>query len=473
MVAPIQSLMNMEMALYGGLGTNMNAPSYANGYCASNNFSMGINPSLYNYGLQTSGVYPSFKGNNYSNSFGQNIPYGYETQAQGQSNSIFGGLSSVEKKALVDDYAKNLTPTAGVLKDAPLDAAFCLLFNPRLLVHPINTFKATFSAENATNKFFNSIKNDAKFIELWKTPENSNIMREAWLQHNKAVARCEGKLGAFRRSYKATGEVELITKEVTALEKAIKSGNIDDITRQTARLKHAYTGNPGFVTRGFNWCKNGIGKIIPESWTLMGSPVRDAFLTKPSAVADKLADVAGIETEIANLAKTTKTGFMDILKRGGGVKGAAFFMVMDYLMAIGKIKTAFEEDKQSGWKQLGQTTVRGIGNAAGWMVGEATATWAFTKFGAKLGSKVHPLLGTLIGGAIGMIGGGLGMRLAGKGTQALVGRDVADDIEAKKLAQTQEGQIQLLQHTMERMEKGEKVSPHAQMAIQKIMTQIA
>ena len=55
----------------------------------------------------------------------------------------------------------------------------------------------------------------------------------------------------------------------------------------------------------------------------------------------------------------------------------------------------------------------------------------------------------------------------------LVGQDVADDIEARKMANSSEGQVQLLQNTMNRIQNGEKVSLDAQMAVQKIMTQYA
>ena len=127
----------------------------------------------------------------------------------------------------------------------------------------------------------------------------------------------------------------------------------------------------------------------------------------------------------------------------------------------------------TGMKQLGQTTVKGIGAAAGWTLGEAAGKWAFAKWGAKIGSKVHPLLGTLIGGAVGFVCGGIGMWLTGKGTRAIIGQDVADDIEAKKLAKSQEGQVQLLQNTMQRIQKGEKVSADAQQAVQKLMAQYA
>ena len=48
-----------------------------------------------------------------------------------------------------------------------------------------------------------------------------------------------------------------------------------------------------------------------------------------------------------------------------------------------------------------------------------------------------------------------------------------DDIEARKLAQSQEGQVQLLQNTMQRIQSGENVSPEAQMAVQKLIAQYA
>jgi len=457
MVAPIQSLMNMEMALYGGFGSSAYAPSYLNGYCGGNNYSS-YNPSFYGYG------------NTNNATFGQNIPYGYGVTAPQQQTqqvaqeSVFQGLSQVEQKALMNDYKKSLVHSEGFLACAGTNAAFAALMNPRLIAHPINTFRATFTAENATNKLFNALKNDPKFIELWKNPENSNILREAWLQHNKAVARCEGKLGAFRRSFQKTGidaagkacsEVHLIESEIRALEAALKSGNMEAIAQQTARLQQAYSVNSGFMSRGWNKVKGLFTDV-----------------NKPT-VTSALQDNAAIAKRTADLNATKATGYGDILKRGGGVKGGLFFMGIEFLLSFGKIKTAFQKDNETGMKQLGQTTVKAAGNAAGWAVGEAAGVWAFTKWGAKIGSKVHPLLGTLIGGAVGLIGGGLGMWLAGKGTNALVGQDVADDIEAKKLAKSQEGQVQLLQNTMQRIQKGEKVSADAQMAVQKLMQQYA
>lgn len=457
MVTPVQSLMNMEMELYGGYGTNMNAPSYMNNYMGGF-YNYNSPASYYNYGDIWSAA-----ASNYNPTFGQSIPAGYTNQAAQQQEAAFQGLSEAERQALIEDYKKSLTPSEGFLACAATNAAFGLAMNPRILVHPINTFNATFLSENATNKFFNTIKNDPKFVKLWRNPENNEILREAWLQHNKAVARCEGKFGAFRRGYGAQGntkQVEAVKKVVANLEAALKKGDMNAITKHTAELKYVYGANDGFLGRGWNTVKGWFGG---ESAKNAGARLAEI------EAAGKAGKVAEVEKIITDLNVTKKTGFGNILKQGGGFKGGLFFMGIEFAMSWGKIRTAFEKDSETGWKQLGQTTVKAAGNAAGWAVGEAAGKWAFAKIGAKLGSKVHPLFGTLIGGAVGLIGGGLGMWLAGKGTNKLVGQDVADDLEAKKLASTQEGQVQLLQNTMQRMQAGEKVSLEAQQTVQKLM----
>lgn len=436
MVLPVSQLANMEMALYGGFGSNANAPSYLNGYSSNNSYS---NPSFYGY-------------NNYDQSFGQNIPYSNNmntSQTQPQT-SIFQGLSQSETQALKDDYKKSLSPSEGILGAAAGGAAFALIQNPRLIFHPINSWKAT----KATNAAFAGVKvQGSNLNKLWNNPKHSNILREAYLQLHKAEARKMKKFGAIRRSYNATGDIEKINKIITDLKNALNKGNIGLITKHTAELQHAYSVNQGF---------------IPRTW----NKITKFFTGKEAAtVGSKLNDKNGILNRYKTLKGTTGTSLKNILKRGGGVKGGILFFAMEILMNLGKIKTAFEKDSNTGMKQLGQTAVKGTGNAVGWALGEAASVWAFTKWGAKIGSKIHPILGTLIGGAVGVIGGTVGMCLAGKATKALVGQDVADDIDANKLAQTTEGQEELLKNTIERMQRGEKVSPEAQQAVQKIINQ--
>lgn len=442
MVAPISSLANMEMALYGGFGTNANAPSYLNGYMGGNS-SYYMNPSFCGYG---NGY------NNYNNStFGQNIPYNYgaTTPQQTQQDTIFQGLSQVEQKALMNDYKKSLAPSEGLGSLAIGNGIFALAMNPRLIAHPLNSINTVKNVEKA----FADVKVEGSALnKLWKNPENSNILREAYLQMHKAEARCQTKVGAFRRSYVATGDVDRIQKVVGELKTALKSGDMEAIKKHTATLQHAYSKNGGFIARGLDKIKGCFVDV------------------KQTTVADKLKDTKGINNRIAELGKTTNTGFKSMLKRGGGLKGGLFFAAIELLMGYDKIKTAFEKDSNTGKKQLGQTTVKAAGNVAGWAVGEAAALWAFTKAGAAIGTALGPGIGTLVGGAIGLIGGGIGMWLAGKATNAIVGQDVADEIESQKLAQSNEGQVQLLQNTMQRMQKGENVSLEAQQAVQKLAT---
>lgn len=445
MVAPISSLANMEMALYGGFGTNANAPSYLNGYVGGNSYASYMNPAFCGYGT-------GYGNNNIA--FGQNIPSGYgSTNSQPtQQDTIFQGLSQVEQKALANDYKKSLVVSEGLLGCAAINAIFGLAMNPRLVAHPVNSYKTIGDVEKA---FADVKKSGSALNKLWVKPENSNILREAYLQMHKAEARCQTKIGAFRRSYKATGDVDRIQKVVGDLKSALKAGDLEAIKKHTATLQHAYSSDGGFIANGWNKVKG----LFVDS--------------KPMTVAEKLKDTKGINERIATLGKTTETGFKSMLKRGGGVKGGLFFAAIELLMNRGKIKTAFEKDSDTGMKQLGQTSVKAAGSAAGWALGEAAGLWAFTKAGAAIGTALGPGVGTVVGGIVGLVGGGLGMWLAGKATNAIVGQDVADDIEAKKLASTNEGQVQLLQNTMQRIQSGENVSPEAQQAVQKLVAQYA
>ena len=127
----------------------------------------------------------------------------------------------------------------------------------------------------------------------------------------------------------------------------------------------------------------------------------------------------------------------------------------------------------NGAKQLSQSVVKALGNAAGWTIGEAAGCAAFAKWGASIGTMFGPGVGTLIGGIVGLVGGGVGMALFDKITKVVVGRDVADDIEAEKLATTQEGQAQLLQYTVQQAQAGKNVPIDVQQATQKLIAQYA
>jgi len=456
MISPISSLANMEMALYGGLGMNATAPSYLNSYRGSFNDSI-FNKTPYSYGNY------GFYGNSYNPTFGQQVTNSYKTETQ-QTNLPTKGLTEKEQEALINYYAKGLTPSESLLACASTNALFSATMHPRLLAHPINTI----STLNKVDKMFRPIKDtNSALNKLWTNKETNNLVREAYFQMHKAAARCEKKLGWFRRSYRTNPEnlkaIEGLMKE---MEVALSHGNESKIREITAKLQHSYV-NDGWINRGWNGVKN--------------------FITggdsKVATVTEKLHDSKGIAEKVNKLQKTTLT-FKDALKQGGGVKGGGFFMGIEFLMAIfdGRFTKAFAKDKENeakgiksnlGWTQVGQTAVKAAGNAVGWALGEAAGIWAFTKAGAAIGTAFGPGVGTIIGGIVGFVGGGIGMWLAGKATKALVGDDVVNKIDAENLAKTTEGQTQLLQYTIEQAQSGKKVPPEVQQAATKLIYQYA
>ena len=141
MVAPISSLSNMEMQLYGGQSYNASAPSYYNNYCGTSayNNSMYANPIFNGYNM---GV-PQQYGTN----FGQTIPQTYMNQSvqsaqvgqqQAQPETIFQGLTQSEQQALMNTYRKGLEPAEKLALGSGV-AMQTIMMNPRIVAHPINT----------------------------------------------------------------------------------------------------------------------------------------------------------------------------------------------------------------------------------------------------------------------------------------------------------------------------------------------
>ena len=178
------------------------------------------------------------------------------------------------------------------------------------------------------------------------------------MQHNKAVSRANGywKLGWIRKAY--SGDDAKRVLEITKkLEGALKAGNMPKITEYTAQLKHIYGSNPGFLAKGANWVKKLFGAKVGAT-------------TVESALAEKEA-IKGV-AEGMNKTAGMATDFKKLVTHGGWL-GPAIWVAMEYMLDFGKIKTAFGQDNETGMKQLGQTVVKGAGNAAGWALGEAAA----------------------------------------------------------------------------------------------------
>lgn len=456
MVAPIQSLMNMEMALYGGVGTNTNAPSYANGYAGGSSYYNDLNSSLFNYNnLSSTASNPAFTaygygyGNGYGNSFGQNIPSQYmsQTQSQPQNAGAFSGLSNDQVKTITDYYAKNLEPSESLSNALIMGTVMGgMMLNPRVIAHPINTLTSFKDVKN----IFKDVRVDgSKLNKLWR--ENSYIMEEAYAETQRLTARSKWKIGAFRKRYTEAEYKQLLG----IMDDAVKKGNIDEIAKATETLKHAYVNN-GFM---------------PRLW--------DKIRGKDTVtVASRIADTATIDTNVKQLKSFSKMDFKKAFEKTGGKMGLAFG-ALEIFMNFGKIKTAFAKDKENeqkgidtnyGSKQTMQTVVKATGNTLGYAAGETLGVWAAAKYGAKIGTRFGGLTGTLIGAVAGVACGSIGMWIAGKGTRAIVGDDVVNKIEAEKMLATAEGQQQLLINVAETMQKDKNVDQRTVNAVASAMS---
>lgn len=417
MVSPIQSLSNMEYALYGNSPSfgSTAAPSVVNGYCKESPYLTHAYP-YYN-------AYNSYPYNNYQ----QDI----FTPQQGTFQASPSFQRDLDKVAAF--YNKASQPSESLISAAVGGAAFGLINNPRLIAHPINSIGSL----KKTEEMFKSIKTPESFLNgLFKNPETNDLARELYFRWNKVEARHFGwKIGAFRGRY-SEADYNALKKIV---EDAIASGKQEEVAKAIAKLKVAYT-NDGFIARGF-------GKV------------KEFFGAEPKVrtVTDALKNDKAIASELAGINKTIgKVTFKEALKRGGGVKGGLFFMGIEVLMGLGNIIECFKQDKANknkgvatnyGYKQIGQTLVKGAGSAAGWAVGEAVGIWGSAKICAAIGTAISPGLGTAIGGILGLIGGSIGCWATGKLTKWLVGQDIGEKVKIAKMKETPEGQMQLLQLT--------------------------
>ena len=461
----INNLANMEFMLYGGRsGMNMNCPSMYNGY-------MGLNNNLTNY------YNPMFRGYgnyNYNKDIftqyndGTKVNNPSQTAATGNSqvdwnNPQFKGLSD-DINELGDYYVKNSAPSESLMGAAVGGAVFGLMNNPRMVVHPWNSIASTKAVDN----MFKAIKEPtSELAKMWSSKEGIKltiggkevvtngyeVLSNAYSRMHKLEALHRSKLGLFRKSIKGTPEGEaLYTKLKTMMETALKSGNAEEIAKATEVLKretNAFTGH------------------IPNLLRKMG-------LEKPLRAVRKFINPTHYEADIAKVAEKSlveaggKTTLKQALKHSCGVGNGLLFAGMEFLMDMGKIKTAFDKNSSTGWTQVGQTAIKGAGSAIGWAVGEGIGAWAGAKLGAMAGTAIAPGVGTAIGAIAGLVGGSIGCWLTGKITHKIVGKEAGTVAEVEKMKQTKEGQVQLLQLTAQQAQDDKNLSKRTFQALQNV-----
>lgn len=451
----INNLANMERMLYGyNSGRYMNCPSIYNGYLGNTNLMNYYNPMFRGYGNYNKDIFTQ-----YNDATRVNNPY--QTAAQGSSkvdwnNPQFRGLGD-DINELGDYYVKNSAPSESFMGAVTSGLTFGLMNNPRMIAHPINSLKTTFAGD--VNKMFAGIKVDKSKLNLLYNDQKGGyeILSEAYSRMHKLESLNNSKLGLFRKSIKdvkgADGKY-VYDKLKLMMEKALKTGDpkkIAEATEEIKRVTNAYTGR------------------IPEALRKMGLQDQLTWLRKkinPSQyeTASKVVK--------KNLAESgAKMSLKSSLAHSSGIGNGLFFAAFEFLNDLvfeQKIQKAFDKDKATGWTQVAQTTIKGVGSAAGWAVGEGVGAWAGAKIGAAIGTAVAPGVGTAIGAVAGLVGGMVGSWAAGKLVHKVIGDDVGTKAEVEKMKKTAQGQQQLLQLTAQQAQDDKNISNRTFQAIQNV-----
>ena len=456
----INNLANMEWMLYGGRsGMNMSVPSMYNGYMGA------YNTNLMNY------ANPIFKGyGNYNNkdiftsvNDATRVNNAYQTAAEGNSQvdwskPQFKGLSD-DLNELGDYYIKNSAPSESFMGAAVGGAAFGLMNNMRILAHPINSIKAL----SPTAKMFTDIGVDGSRLRaLWQNPETNKVVAEAYGQMHKLNGAKFWRVGLF----KAKLEGESLTKAeniITRMKSALSEGNAQKIAELSEEARRITNAKTGYIPRVWRW----LGLNKPYQWFKETSIAKSFGI---GAAKPEIAEVAAKSVSEKAAASTLSGALKHSCGIGNGVAFALFEAAFDLL--DGKIQAAFDKDNATGYKQLSQTAIKGVGSAVGWAVGEGIGTWAGTiaaaKIGAIAGSAVAPGVGTAIGAIAGLVGGSIGCWLTGKITHKVIGQEAGTLAKVEKMKQTAQGQQELLQLTLPQAMEDKKINQRTAQAINNV-----
>ncbi len=468
MISPIDSLANSEYMLYqGASGVNPNCPSYLNGYMANNTAWNYQTP--FGYNNQSIWNNQNLWNNQFAQQSAQSSAGAVDTFAQqtpqAQQQTTFGA-SQQDLDTLGKYYLKGLNPSESLLGVAGGGAAFAVMNNPRMIVHPWNSLKAT----KAVDEMFKGIKQDGFLKELWNgTAKDAagkeikggyEVLSEAYSRMHKLEALNNSKLGIFRKSIKGVkgndGKLiyDSLKKEMTD---ALAKGDVKKIAEVTEKIKRATNAFTGHVPNLLR--KMGMQKSMTNLRKFINS----------SQYEDLGKTVTG------SLAKAgEKTTLKEFLKEGVQSQkgwGGIIFGAMEFVSDFDNLKNAFSKDTTTGMKQVGQTSAKAAGSIIGWTVGEAVGAWAGAKIGAAVGTAFCPGLGTAIGAVAGLVGGTVGCHYLSKFAKWIVGEDVGAKVKVDKMKRTSQGQQQLLQLTLPQAQedqKNKKLDPKVAQALNNV-----
>ena len=464
-IPAIQQLANMEYQLYGyGTGLNSNCPSYFNGYMGQSS----LNNAYANY------YNPAFRGGytgqdiftQQNDATAVNNPYKqmYETNPQVDwSNPQFRGLSD-DLNTIGDYYVKNAAPSESLLGAAVGGAAFGLMNNMRLIAHPWNSIRW---ALKPTAEMFTDIgKEGTNLRKLWLNPETNGVVREAYGQMHKLHGATHSRLGLIKARLKG----DSLTKAneiIRGMEGALKSGDVNKIAEFSEEARRLTNAKTGYIPKGLK----AIKADVPFKWAK--EKLKDTFIGDLFGIGKPKPTVAEAATKSVT-EKAAASTLGGALKHSCGVLNGLMFAIFEFASDLlgGKIQSAFAKDNATGYKQLGQTAVKGVGSAVGWAVGEGIGTWAglwaATKIGTMAGTMIAPGVGTAIGAVAGLIGGSIGCWLTGKLTHKIIGQEAGTLAEVERMKQSAQGQVELLKLTANQAQEDKKVDPRTLQAINNI-----
>ncbi len=425
----INNIANMERALYGyNSGRNLNCPSMYNGYMGALNMNS-YNPYMMNY------YNPAFRGyRNYNQDVftqandatrvSNPVTEGRKTNSEldwnnpkYQTNLPFQGITQEDMNNLADYYAKNNALEEGFTGAAMGGLSWMAFEHAQSIFHPKNAWKGIKEAK----EIFKNVPKE------W-AGKNASLLQEAQIAVQQAV-RDTGKKGWWSQWLRRPLDRTAINPLLEEMKSAVGSGNIDRIAKATERLQAA-RGMDGRITGALTGRKT----------------VAERLASKATSVESKAKELVGMNSSVIsnNFGSLAKS----FLK-----KDFLGFMAFETIFNIGKITTAFQKDTKTGVEQTCQSVGKSALGTAGWCLGRAGGALIGAKVGASLGIAGGPL-GAGIGALIGFTVGSIGMWAGHKLGNWIFGHDVADKVEAQNLAQTKEGQAQLLQFAMQKAQEG-------------------
>ncbi len=365
------------------------------------------------------------------------------------ASTNFQGLTKNEEKLITDYSTKKQECVEHLGPSLAFGTGLGVgLSNTDKIKHPISAVQCAFKKDSMVNMVFN--KNVCKG-DLWKN--QAGLMQEAYAELYRAEIRHQkwAWQGLLKRGFTDDEILKLSAK----LEKAIASGQSDEVIKAVAELKAANSIKGGHLPSFWSRIKGWFGGNKPTV----------------TSIDDVMNNTKLIDSNIKTVQTMTNVGtYKGALKSSLGGKMGWISALVSIGCEYKYIKAGFQQDSGTGLKQLGQSVAKSLSSWGGWILGEAAGKWAGAKLGASIGTAICPGLGSAIGAVAGFVLGAVcswGLR---KLTNWAVGDNVVNKYIAKneiKEAKTKEEKGALISNLIMQAEKDKNIDEKTAAALVK------